>query len=243
MNTKHSIRSSCERLFAEYPLAIRHTDCSGVIRSMVLMLKDGDTARFYVLSHSYDEHETIYSLSPWPAGWISDIEEAQAGDALDEVNRVLARGVPIPLHGSLFGWRRDDSITALIAIYAEYSPPHTQPSWTVMPLTNIPEVQWPPFTGRSFFGEWFWQLYRSGSLTSLSNLIATNPDTVFWVDTRTTLGSGSCAVSAEISAPEGYKLRRGSYVYYRALRTGKPAPSIQALLSDDSKIDLSPGFR
>ena len=112
-----------------------------------------------------------------------------------------------------------------------------------MPLANIPEVQWPPFTEKPFFGEWFWQWYRSGSIASLSDLIATNPDTVFWVDTRTTLGSGSCAVAAEINAPEGYKLRRGSYVYYRALRMGKPVPSLQALLSDDSKIDLSPGFR
>jgi len=210
---------------------------------MILMLEDGDTARFYVLSHNYGEHESIYSLSPWPAGWISDIEEIRAGDALDEVSRVLTHSVPVPLHGSLFGWRRGDSITALIAIYAEYSPPHIQPSWTVMPLADIPEAQWPPFTGRPFLGEWFWQWYRSGSITSLSNLIATTPDTVFWVDTRTTLGSGSCAVAAEVNAPEGYKLRCGSYVYYRALRMGKPVPSLQALLSDDSKIDLSPAFR
>ena len=112
-----------------------------------------------------------------------------------------------------------------------------------MPLTDIPETQWPPFTERRFFGDWFWQWYRAGSITSLSNLIASTPETVFWVDTKAILGSGSCAVAAEVSAPEGYRLRRGCYVYYRALRAGRPVPSLRALLSDDSRIDLSPGFR
>jgi hypothetical protein len=244
MSTKYSVRSSCDRLFAEYPLAIRHTHCSGLIRSMILMLEDGGAARFYVLSHNHGERGSIYSLFPWPAGRTSDIEEEiRAGRALDEVSRVLTRGVPVPLHGSLFGWRRDDSITALIAIYAKYSPPHTEPSWTIMPLTDIPETQWPPFTERRFFGDWFWQWYRAGSITSLGNLIASTPETVFWVDTKAILGSGSCAVAAEVSAPEGYRLRRGCYVYYRALRAGRPVPSLRALLSDDSRIDLSPGFR
>ena len=68
MSTKYSVRSSCDRLFAEYPLAIRHTHCSGLIRSMILMLEDGGAARFYVLSHNHGERGSIYSLFPWPAG-------------------------------------------------------------------------------------------------------------------------------------------------------------------------------
>jgi hypothetical protein len=244
MTTISSLYRRCGDLFAQYPLAIRRPHCSGHIRSMILVLEDDGTARFYVLSHNESERGPIYSLFDWPAGRISDIdEEIRTGRALDKVDRVLTGGVPVPLHGSLFGWRRDDSITALIAIYAKYSPAHKEPSWTVMPLTDIPETQWPPFTGMRFFGDWFWQWYRAGNIASLSRLIASTPDTVFWVDTQMTLGSGSCAVAAEVSSQEGYRLRRGCYMYYRALQAGIPAPSLGALLSEDSRIDLSLGFR
>jgi hypothetical protein len=211
---------------------------------MILMLENGGIAQFHVLSHSQGEGKSIYSLFPWPAGWFSDVEEEiHAGRPLHEVRRVLDRGVPIPLHGSLFGWRQDDSITAMIAIYANYSPPHTEPSWTVMPRTDIPEAQWPPFTSRRLFGRWFWQWYRDGSIISLSDLIAHSPDTVFWVNTMAALGSGSCAVAAEVRDPQGYGLPRGRYVYSRALRAGKPVPSLEALLASDSRVDLSPGFQ
>jgi hypothetical protein len=244
MSTKYSVRSACDRLFSQYPLAIRNARCSGLPRSMILTLEDGDIAKFYVLSRSHGEHGLIYSLFTWPAGRISDIEEEiRAGRPVDEVRRVLNCGVPLPLHGSLFGWRQDDSIIAMIAIYAKYSPPHTEPSWTVMPLSDIPEMQWPPFIVKRFFGGWFWNLYHDGSIIYLSDLIANTPGTVFWVDTKATFGSGSCVVAAEVSAPGGYRLPRGRYVYYRALQAGKTLPSLSEMLSNDSRVDLSPGFK
>ena len=57
------------------------------------------------------------------------------------------------------------------------------------------------------------------------------------------LGSDSCAVARDVSNPEGHTLRRGRYIYYQALRAGKPVPSLTALLSDTSEIDLALRFR
>jgi len=244
MSTTYSVHSACERLFDQYPLAVRNARCSGHAQSLVLMLEDEGIARFHVLSRSHGERRPFYSLFCWPAGRISDVEkEIRAGRPLDEVSQILDRGVPIPVHGSLFGWRQDDSITAIIAIYANYSPPHIEPSWTVMPLADAPEIEWPPFTGRRLFGSWFWNFYREGDIISLSDLIAGSPDTVFWADTMTTLGSGTCAVAAGLSSPEGYSLPRGRYVHYEALRAGRLVPSLGSLLSSDNRVDLAPRFR
>jgi len=38
-------------------------------------------------------------------------------------------------------------------------------------------------------------------------------------------------------------LQRGRYVYYQALRAGKPVPSLRVLLAATGKIDLAPRFR
>jgi hypothetical protein len=244
MSAEDSVRGACDRLFDQYPLAIRNPHPAGLVRSMVLMLEDDGVARFHVLSHKHGEDGPVYSLFAWPAGRFTDIQaEIRDGRPVDDVIRVLNHGVPIPLHGSLFGWRRGDSITAMITIYAQYAPPHTEPSWTFMPLADIPEIQWPPFAGSRFFGNWFWDFYQAGNIVSLSDVIANTSETVFWVDTISSLGSGSCVVAADVSAPEGYKLLHGRYVYYRVLQAGKAVPSPEALLSDESRVDLAAGFR
>jgi hypothetical protein len=66
---------------------------------------------------------------------------------------------------------------------------------------------------------------------------------VFWTDTGAILGSGCCAVAHDIRSPEGPMLQRGRYVYYQALRAGKPVPSLRVLLAATGKIDLAPRFR
>jgi len=92
------------------------------------------------------------------------------------------------------------------------------------------------FTGQRLFGDWFWRFHQEGSIASLGDLIATTPGTVFWVNTNATLRSGSCVVAEEIRSPQGYRVPRGRYVYYRALMAGTPLPSLGALLSDASVL-------
>ena len=112
-----------------------------------------------------------------------------------------------------------------------------------MPLAYLPEAQWPPFTGEPFFGQWFWEYYQVRAVVSLGDLIAGVPDTVFWVDTEATLGWDSCAVARDIKSSEAFTLRQGCYAYYRALRRGKPVPSLGTLLASDGKIDLAARFQ
>jgi hypothetical protein len=238
-----SLYEECQELFANYPLAVKAINNSGTIRSMVLMLRDSNDVGFFVLSNDDGDGAPLYSLCPWPTGDITYIEADGGARVPDVFANVVTRGVPLPRHGSIFGWTEKDTVTALVVIYTEYEPDRPLPRWTVMPLAGTPEPQWPPFTGRRLFGYWFWEQYRTGRTVSLDRLIAETPDTVFWVNTQAILGSDCCAVAHDIGSPERYMLRQGCYVYSEALRAGELVPSLAALLADTGKTDLAPRFR
>jgi hypothetical protein len=244
---RHHTASSyqtCQELFARYPLAARAVDPAGTTHSMVLVHQDGDDGRFFVLSRGRGDGQFIYSLCSWPAGRVVDIEADGDASISELARKVVAHGVPLPRHGSMFGWTgKKDVITALILFYSRYEPARPFPLWTVMPLAEVPQPQWPSFTGRPLFGSWFWEHYQDGSIIPLDRLIAYNADAVFWVNTQAILGSDCCAVARDISSPEGHTLRRGRYVYSEALQVGAPLPSLTALLSDPGKTDLAPRFR
>ncbi len=234
---------ACQELFVRYPLAARAVHHMGTVHSMVLMLRDGDELRFFVLSQDCENGMFVYTLSPWPIGGAVEIVPYADVSIPEFAGKALADSVPLPRHGSIFGWIGGDAITALIVIYAEYEHARPLPRWTVMPLAGIPQPQWPSFIGKRLFGYWFWEHYEDRSVVPLDRLIADTPDTVFWVDTRGILGSDCCAVARDISSPDGHTLRRGRYVYSEVLRAGGPLPSLTALLADPGKTDLAPRFR
>lgn len=238
-----SLPEACHELFAQYPLAARTANRSGTVRTMVLMLRDSDDARYFVLSHDRRQGKPFYSLRPRRTTDTVDIGADGGAMVPDVVVNAVIRGVPIPRDGSLFGWRRGDAVTALIPFYTTSTPASPDPFWVVMPRTGTLEAQWPPFTDERLFGRWFWEHYQAGKITSVGCLIAGTPDTVFWANTKVILGSDCCAVERDIKSPEGYTLRRGIYVYYQALRAGKPVPSLRVLLADTGKTDLAPRFR
>lgn len=240
-----SLYEACGDLIAGYPLAVTADGPGGSARWMVLMRHDGVDARFFVLTADHDDGEPCYSLSAWRApGGSVDIGPGAVPDAVpDELADVISYGVPLPRHGSLCGWDDGGTITALIPFYAEYVPESPMPSWATMPLAGIPEAEWPPFADEPVFGPWFWERQRAGNIVFLDSLIAATPGVVFWVDTAAVIGSGCCAVAHDIKGPDGPTLQRGRYVYYQALRAGKPVPSLKALLADTGRIDLAPRFR
>ena len=238
-----SLYEKCHELFIGYPLAASAVDGERTVRSMVLMLRDEDDAEFFVLSHHCGEGRSFYSLCPWPAGTIVDIEADGSAPVPDAVVSAVTHGVPIPQDGSLFGWKRQDAVTALIAVYAEHTPTSPEPCWSVMPRAGIPETQWPPFTGEPLIGNWFWELQQAGKIVFVGGLIAGIPGTVFWADTESIIGSDCCVVARDVRSPEGYTLPSGRYVYYKALRAGGPVPSLQELLADTDKTDLAPRFQ
>jgi hypothetical protein len=243
MTHAEALYQMCQNLFARYPLAVQTASGSDASRSMVLILRNGIEARFFVLSHDIEEDSSsIYLLRPWRAHGVTDIAEDDTADVPEVVANAITRGVPIPRHGSLFGWRHRDSVTALVAIYTDYEPEYPVPSWAVMPRAGIPETQWPPFTGELIFDRWFWGYYDTGSIVSLSGLVAATHDTVFWADTKAMLGWDSCIITDDIRSEHGYTLSRGGYIYYRALRDGAPAPTPDILLAARRKADLAPRF-
>jgi hypothetical protein len=231
----------CEGLFRDYPLAVTPDKPGASGRSMVLMVRDGQDTDFFVLSRGSREGQFFYSLRPWLTGEAANIE-IDASDVSRTTLKVVTRGVPMPRHGSLLGWARGTDISALVAFYATYSPMSPDPYWAVMPLADIPQSSWPPLAGEPFFGCWFWEYYRAGNISSLDDLIAATPGTAFWINTKAVLGSDCCVVARDITSPEGHTLRRGRYVYYEALRAGKPMPPLRKLLAAADRADLASRF-
>ncbi|HTT53409.1 MAG TPA: hypothetical protein VMH35_18605 [Streptosporangiaceae bacterium] len=233
---------TCRQLFADYPLAAEDIGGSGLIRSMALMLPEGDKVSFFMLVAWQAERRAFFSLFPWHADGGVDIKPD--GEAVPQAMvAALTSGIPIPRDGSMFGWAREGIITALIGVQARYTPASPLPSWTVLPLASIPAAQWPPFTGDHLLGPWFWEHYRAGTIVLLNDLIAGTAGLVFWVDTKRLLGSGCCVVAGGIESADGYTLPRGCYVYYEALRTGRTVPSPDLLLANLGKTDLGPHFQ
>jgi hypothetical protein len=71
-------------------------------------------------------------------------------------------------------------------------------------------------------------------------LIAGTPATVFWANTKATLGTDSCLVTQDLESSQGYTLLRGIYVHYEVLRAGMPVPTLTVLLADGGKTDRLP---
>jgi len=233
---------ACRRLFARYPLAIENERYGDSQDSMVLVLRDGDDPKFFVLQRHHGESRPSYLLKPWQE---QDGVHVTA-DATDPVPRefldAITSGVPFPRHGSLFGWQESGTVTALVAFYARYMPRSPEPRWSVLPLAEAPESRWPPFTSERHFGPWFWEDFRAGDVVAVEDLISRTPGAAFWAHTEATLGSGCCVVSRQIMDPSGYVVPRGRFVFHEILSAGKPLPPLEELLARPDTTDLTPRF-
>ncbi len=142
-----SLVEACHRLFATYPLAVKSANRNGTIQTMVLLLRDGDDVNYFMLSHDRRDGRPPYSLRPWRATEAVDIRPSDSTALPDVVLNALIHGVPIPRHGSLFGWVYRKSITVIIPVYTTYTPANPYPSLTAM--------------GRYEEAPWFGMLRRS----------------------------------------------------------------------------------
>lgn len=230
-----SLYGACSDLFAGYPMAVSDG-------SMVLLHEDGAGTEYFVLTDDGTAGQPFYSIRRWRSSGDVPIDPGAAvpGVFADAV----LHGTPVPRHGSFLGWRDGgETITALVAVYAEYAPQYPLPSWSCMPRAGIPEAEWPPFACGPLLGPWFWEHYQAGRIVSLASLVAANPGAVFWVDTEAVLGWNCCAVARHVGEPEGPVLPPGCYVRSEVLQAGRPVPSLSALLADPSATDLAPRFR
>lgn len=233
---------ACRDLFDAYPPAVNAVNHVPTMHSMVLILPDGDDVRFFVLLRIHGEGEPAYTLSSWRADDAVEIA-ADGGEVPDLAADAVTRGVPIPRDGSLFGWACQEMVTALIVVYARYTPDKPTPTWSVMPLVDSPETEWPPFTREHLFGRWFWDHLWTGDIIELGDAIAATVGTVFWVDTYAALGSDCCVVACDLKTLEGRILRRGTYMDSARLRAGVAMSALAELLANVGKTDLAPRFQ
>jgi hypothetical protein len=242
MTHARSLYETCKELFIDYPLAVRAEDPAATIHSMVLMIRDQDDPQFFVLMRDSAHGKFCYTLWPWSDGPAEDIEAEGSATVSQAAKTALTDGLPIPSDGSLFGWVSGDAYSALLVIYADDTSGEL-PAWSVMPLVEGPEAQWPPFTDDLLMGDWFWEQHRVGMIVSLESLIAGHAGTVFWVDSQSSIGSECCVVARDISGSHGTTLLRGRYAYYRALRDGYRVPPLEVLLANPAKTDLAERFQ
>ena len=232
------MHEACQELFADYPLATEEVNYGGrTFKSMVLMLLEGESPQYFVLSYDSGKVRPSYSLRQWGTRDIVNIEVDGTAAVPDVIVKAVGYGFPIPCDGSLFGWNDGGVVTVLTIFYTKGK--HL-PRFTSMPFADLSEAQWPPYVGESLCGRWFWDSHKAGKLVLLTDLIARTPNTVYWVNTEAILGSSCCAVARDVRDPEGRPtLQRGLYVYYKALQTGGPLPELTALLAGNSKTDLA----
>ena len=229
MTTTTSLYAVCQQLFADYPLAVKKLDPQGAAFNMVLMLEGPGEPEFFIISYWAGGP---YSLARWRGDEVPD----------GQAEGILSAAVPLPRDGSMFGWLDQGEVTATMIIYARYSPKHPVPGWAVSALAGRPEEQWPPFTGLTLADSRFWDHYRAGQIVDLAPLVAETPGSVFWVQAPAPLHA-CCAVAHDVTAPQGWVLPQGVYVWYQSLRDGEPVPSLADLLADPSKTDLAPRFQ
>lgn len=233
---------TCRDLFDGYPLAVNAVNQVPTMHSMILMLPVGDDARFFVLLRIHGEGEPAYTLSSWRATDAVEIA-ADGAEVPDAAADAVTRGIPIPRDGSLFGWAWEEMVTALIVVYARYTPDRPTPTWSVMPFVATPETEWPPFTHEHLFGHWFWDHHRKGNIVELGDAIAATVRTVFWVDTYAALSSDCCVVACDLKVLDGHVLRHGTYIDSARLLEGAAVPALAELLADVGKTDLAPRFQ
>lgn len=238
-----NLYESCQELFRSYPMAVRSVDRADSIRSMIVMIPDGANAGFFAIADQSSCSRHGFGIWSWPAGDVSYLTSGKSVVVPEELVDAVTRGTPIPTDGSLFGWLSAGSIIALVVIYAQYTKQTPYPGWSVMPMVGTPADQWPAFTGRDLLGNWSWDYLKEHRLVSLDSLVAQNPDTVFWTTLASIPGQAYCVVAQDVVSAEGYRLSKGRYAYYRNLEAAEPVPSVEALLAEESKIDLAPRFQ
>src|SRR6204780_5242214 len=109
-----TVFTACLRLFRDYPLAVRRHYAEHRYGSMVMMGRDGGTARFFVLIMERDD---LFAIRPWDRrDWArGEIRPREAVD--DSVRRLISSSVPMLRDGALLGWVAGQQVRAVLAAH------------------------------------------------------------------------------------------------------------------------------
>jgi len=228
----------CMYLIAQYPPIAVEQFAPGCTEMVFV------TARECFLLVSHNEGVTVRRWnSPArvhvrPDGTVEECDGLTSAAA----ERAVGAALPVPRDGSLLAWTTDGTVTGLVVFYTREHE-DVAPRFSPMPRADLPEGEWPPFTGEPVLGQWVWDHISAGRLVNIGPCLAGTRGAAWWLTAgQNDSGgkAGAIAVSREVHLSCGAILPRGLYAYHKTLRLGG-VPSLEGALASRGKTDL--GFR
>jgi hypothetical protein len=245
-----AVFTACQRLFRDYPLAVRRHYAEFRYGSMVLASRGGDGGeqpRFTVLIMERDD---LFVIRPWDRRDWARVEIRRGGPVAAAVARLIESSAPVPRDGALLGWLDGGMIRAILVAYGRLPEPWDDPSVVpgiaVLPPVSGDPARWPPLSGGALPGSVLeerrlWEHAARGQVADLAVLIGRQAGLAYWVPG--TLGSNwNCIIIPERLGSDGCWLLAGVYADQSALRAGVQVPQARQLLAMPGVIDLACGM-
>jgi hypothetical protein len=240
---ERAVFEACQRLFQDYPLAVRRHYAEFRYGSMVLVsgpdaASRRPAARFAVL---IKERDDLFIIRPWDRQDWARVEIRPDSPVPAAIGRLIESSVPVPRDGALLGWVDGGQIRAIITAQGRLPEPWDDPSvvpgLAVLPLAGSDPARWPP---ESLPEPRLWEHAARGQLADLPALIGRQPGSAYWVPAAIA-GHGGCIVVAErLGTPQCW-LAAGVYAALPALRDGIAVPLARQLLALPGVVDLAYG--
>jgi hypothetical protein len=238
----NSVLAACQRLFRDYPLAVRRHYAEFRYGSMVLAARSASTVSASTVSAStpafsvlIKEHDDLFVIRPWDRRDWARAEIRRGGEVPPAISRLIAVSVPVPRDGALLGWVAGGQVRAILAAHGRlpepWDDPFVVPGLTVLPLAGSDPGKWPPspLTERQL-----WDHSGRGQLADVSKMVARRSGYAFWVP------GGHVVVTERMGTAECW-LAAGVYADQQVLREGLAVPLARELLASPGVTDLAGG--
>jgi hypothetical protein len=171
--------AACQRLFLDYPLAVRRHYAEFRYGSMVLAARSSGTAMFSVLVMERDD---LFVIRPWDRRDWARVEIRPGELVPPQVVRLLSTSVPVPRDGALLGWVSGGQVRAILAAHGRlpepWDDPFVVPGIAVLPLAGSDEARWPPVP---LTEAPLWAHAAGGQLADMTKLVAREPGCAYWI--------------------------------------------------------------
>jgi hypothetical protein len=234
--------AACQRLFRQYPLAVRRHYAEHRYGSMVLLNRAAGAARFYVLIMEWDD---LFVLRHWDRRDGSRTEIGPDAPVPGDVRALIETSVPVPRDGALLGWLAGCQVQAVVAAFGRLPEPWDDPSAVpgvlVLPRAGSQPADWPPLAVSPLDDGQLWDCLASGHLADLTPLVSRSAGQVFWVPGAGGRRAGSLIVVTERLSSAELWLPAGVYADHWTLREGTPVSTASQLLAQPGVVDLAGG--
>ncbi len=258
----NSVLAACQRLFRDYPLAVRRHYAEFRYGSMVLAARSAGTVSAGTVSAGtvsagtvsagtvsagtvsagtpafsvlIKERDDLFVIRPWDRRDWARVEIRPGQEVPPVISRLIAVSVPVPRDGALLGWVAGGQVRAILAAHGRLPEPWDDP-FAVPGLTVLPLAGSDP-------GKWppsplterqLWDHSGQGQLADVSKMVARRGGYAFWVP------GGHVVVTERMGTAECW-LAAGVYADQQALREGLAVPPARELLASPGVTDLAGG--